>query len=95
MTAITSLCADSKRNERIGRNNDCLPSAKQRVLPRVIQITAFLGRFADHVGVIKEDGMPPLTTPATAVVFMVMFFVVMMGVPFFVLHRKHHAPRAG
>ena len=38
--------------------------------------------------------MPPLTTPATAVVFMIMFFVVMMGVPFLVLHRKHHAPQA-
>ena len=39
--------------------------------------------------------MPHLTTPETAVLFMVMFFVVMMGVPLFVLHRKHHAPRAG
>lgn len=60
----------------------------------MIQITAFLGRLANHVDVIKEDGMPPLTTPATAVVFMIMFFVVMMGAPFLVLRRKHHAPRA-
>ena len=60
----------------------------------MIQITAFLGKFADHLDVIKEDGMPPLTTPATAVIFMITFFVVMMGVPFLVVRRKHHAPGA-
>ncbi len=33
----------------------------------------------------KEDAMPPLTTPATAVLFMIAFFVVMMGVPLLIL----------
>ena len=32
---------------------------KRREVARVIQITAFLGRFADHPDVIKEDGMLP------------------------------------
>lgn len=34
--------------------------------------------------------MPPLTTPAAAVLFMFMFFVVMMGVPLFILRLAHH-----
>lgn len=34
--------------------------------------------------------MPPLTTPATAVLFMVVFFVVMMGIPFLILRFGHH-----
>ena len=34
--------------------------------------------------------MPPLTTPAAAVLFMFMFFIVMMGVPLFVLRLAHH-----
>jgi len=29
--------------------------------------------------------MPPLTTPATAVLFMMAFFIVMMGVPLLIL----------
>jgi hypothetical protein len=35
--------------------------------------------------------MPPLTTPAT-VLFMVIFFVVLMGLPLFVLRLAHHRP---
>jgi len=34
--------------------------------------------------------MPPLTTPATAVLFMIAFFVVMMGVPLLTLWVGHH-----
>jgi hypothetical protein len=56
----------------------------------VIQITAFMARLADHVDVIREDDMPPLTTPATAILFMVAFFVVMMGVPLLILRVAHH-----
>ena len=40
--------------------------------------------------------MPPLTTPATAILFMVGFFVVMMGIPLlFVrrIHLVHHVPK--
>jgi hypothetical protein len=34
--------------------------------------------------------MPPLTTPATAVLFMIAFFVMMMGVPLLILRVAHH-----
>lgn len=34
--------------------------------------------------------MPPLTTPATAVLFMIAFFAVMMGVPLLALWLGHH-----
>jgi hypothetical protein len=34
--------------------------------------------------------MPPLTTPVTAVLFMFMFFVVVMGVPLLILRLPHH-----
>ena len=34
--------------------------------------------------------MPPLTTPATAILFMVTFFVVMMGAPLLILRVAHH-----
>ncbi len=34
--------------------------------------------------------MPPLTTPATAVLFMIMFFAVMMGFPLLLLRLAHH-----
>ena len=34
--------------------------------------------------------MPPLTTPATAVLFMMAFFIVMMGVPLLILRAGHH-----
>lgn len=34
--------------------------------------------------------MPPLTTPATAVLFMMAFFLVMMGVPLLILRVAHH-----
>jgi hypothetical protein len=34
--------------------------------------------------------MPPLTTPVTAVLFMIMFFAVMMGIPLLALRRGHH-----
>jgi hypothetical protein len=34
--------------------------------------------------------MPPLTTPATAVLFMIAFLVVMMGVPLLILRVAHH-----
>ncbi len=38
--------------------------------------------------------MPPLTTPATAVLFMIGFFVVMMGAPLLALWLGHrHWPR--
>ena len=40
--------------------------------------------------------MPPLTTPATAVLFMIVFFTAMMGIPLLTLrliHHKHHAPK--
>jgi len=34
--------------------------------------------------------MPPLTTPASAILFMIAFFVVMMGVPLFLLRSARH-----
>jgi hypothetical protein len=34
--------------------------------------------------------MPPLTTPATAVLFMIALFVVMMGVPLLIVRLGHH-----
>jgi len=34
--------------------------------------------------------MPPLTTPATAILFMMAFFIVMMGVPLLILRAGHH-----
>lgn len=34
--------------------------------------------------------MPPLTTPATAVLFMVALFAVIMGVPLMALWVSHH-----
>ena len=34
--------------------------------------------------------MPPLTTPATAVLFMIAFFVMMMGVPRLILRVAQH-----
>ncbi len=34
--------------------------------------------------------MPPLTTPPTAILFMIAFFVMMMGVPLFVLRLARH-----
>jgi hypothetical protein len=34
--------------------------------------------------------MPPLTTPATAILFMVTFFVATMGVPLLILRLGHH-----
>jgi hypothetical protein len=34
--------------------------------------------------------MPPLTTPATAVLFMIAFFVVMMGPLFILRSARHH-----
>ena len=34
--------------------------------------------------------MPPLTTPVTAVLFMIAFFAVMMGVPLGALWVSHH-----
>jgi len=37
--------------------------------------------------------MPPLTTPTTAVLFMIMFFAVIMGVPFLILRRHHRSPQ--
>jgi hypothetical protein len=36
--------------------------------------------------------MPPLTTPAIAVLFMVTFFAAMMGLPLLVLRLAHHRP---
>lgn len=37
--------------------------------------------------------MPPLTTPATAVLFMIAFFAVMTGVPLFAFWLgRHHWP---
>jgi hypothetical protein len=50
VTAITSLGADGKRNQRIGRSNDCLPSVKRGELHRVTQITASSGEMAEHKG---------------------------------------------
>jgi len=35
--------------------------------------------------------MPPLTTPATAVLFMIAFFVVMMGVPLLAIWINRHS----
>jgi len=37
--------------------------------------------------------MPPLTTPATAILFMIGFFVVMMGIPLLVVRYEHHGPK--
>jgi hypothetical protein len=34
--------------------------------------------------------MPPLTTPTTAVLFMIIFFAVMMGIPLLALRLGHH-----
>jgi hypothetical protein len=34
--------------------------------------------------------MPPLTTPATAILFIVVFFVVMMGAPLLILRVARH-----
>jgi hypothetical protein len=34
--------------------------------------------------------MPPLTTPATAVLFMIAFFAVLMGVPLIAIWARHH-----
>jgi hypothetical protein len=34
--------------------------------------------------------MPPITTPATAVLFMIAFFVMMMGVPLLILRVAQH-----
>jgi hypothetical protein len=34
--------------------------------------------------------MPPLTTPATAFLFMIGFFVVTMGIPLLIVKRKRH-----
>jgi hypothetical protein len=34
--------------------------------------------------------MPPLSTPATAVLFMIVFFAVMMGIPLLALRLGHH-----
>jgi hypothetical protein len=42
---------------------------------------------------VKEDVMPPLTTPTTAVVFMIGFFIVMMGIPLSFVRIGHHAPK--
>jgi len=39
---------------------------------------------------IKETNMPPLSTPISAIPFMVMFFVLMMGIPLFVARHHHH-----
>ena len=36
--------------------------------------------------------MLPLTTPATAILFMVGFFVVMTGIPLLLLRHKRHVP---
>jgi uncharacterized membrane protein len=33
--------------------------------------------------------MPPLTTPATAILFMIGFFVVMTGIPLLFARQKH------
>jgi ABC-type phosphate/phosphonate transport system permease subunit len=35
--------------------------------------------------------MPPLTTPAAAILFMIAFFAVIMGVPLMALWISHHA----
>jgi hypothetical protein len=37
--------------------------------------------------------MPPLTTPATAIIFMIAFFPVMMGIPLMLLRHKHQGPK--
>jgi predicted transporter len=42
------------------------------------------------VAEVKEIDMPPLTTPISAIPFMVMFFVLMMGIPLFVARHHHH-----
>ena len=34
--------------------------------------------------------MPPLTTPSLAILFMLAFFVVMIGIPFFLARHDHH-----
>ena len=38
---------------------------------------------------VEEGNMPPLSTPATAILFMVGFFIVIMGVPLLFVGRKH------
>jgi len=37
--------------------------------------------------------MPPLSTPTTAVLFMIGFFVVMMGIPLLFVRPWHHAQK--
>jgi hypothetical protein len=37
--------------------------------------------------------MPPLTTPATATLFMISFFVVMVGLPLLFVWHKHYGPK--
>lgn len=37
--------------------------------------------------------MPPLTTPTMAVVFMVVLFVAMIGIPLLFVGHRHHAPK--
>jgi hypothetical protein len=37
--------------------------------------------------------MPPLTTPTAALVFMVLFFIAIMGIPLFFVRHNHRLPR--
>jgi predicted transporter len=39
---------------------------------------------------VKEANMPPLTTPATAILFMILFFLAMMGIPLLFLRLMRH-----
>ena len=51
---------------------------------------SFLQAFGPVSDRNKEDAMPPLTTPATAILFMVAFFVVIMGAPLLILRVARH-----
>ena len=53
-------------------------------LARVTRITAF-SSLAEYEVVIRRTPCHPLPTPATAVLFMIAFFVVMVGVPLLIL----------